>query len=257
MLRLKKQRKVKSVLKCGDCLDLFKTVPDKSVDLVLCDLPYGDTHNTWDKTIPIEPLFAEYKRVIKDNGAVILFAQNAFMGELISKNPKFFRYNLVWNKVRVTGFLNARVAPMRKHEDILVFYKKAPTYNPQMELGGSPSHSRGSKRENVVSTDKGLTYGKYNHKTYSDSTNSNLKYPTSIITISNKVTANRNHPSEKPVELMEYLIKTYTNEGDVVLDNAMGSGTVGVACKHLNRAFIGFELLDEYFKVAQKRIVEE
>lgn len=240
----------------GDCLKLMEEVEDNSIDMILCDLPYGKvTHNKWDNIIPFDDLWKEYKRVIKEHGAITLFGQNAFSAKLILSNEGMYRYTLVWDKVRTTGFLNANRMPLRKHEDILVFYKKLPTYNPQMTEGGEPSHSRGKKWENKGnSMDDGKIYGSYNHVNYTKSQDSNMKYPTSIITVSNIVNKDRLHPTQKPVALLEYLIRTYTNENETILDNCMGSGSTGVACVNTNRDFIGMELEEKYFDIAKERI---
>ena len=240
----------------GDCLELMQKLPDKSIDMICADLPYAKTHNHWDTIIPFTNLWAEYKRVIKDHGAIVLFGQTDFSAQLIMSNPKMFRYTLIWDKVRTTGFLNAKRMPLRRHEDILVFYKKLPTYNPQMVEGGEPSHSRGKKYSNKGKIqDDGKIYGAYQHDYDSDATKTNMKYPTSILQFSNKVQGNV-HPTQKPVELLEYLIKTYSNPGDVILDNTMGSGSTGVAALNLGRKFIGIELDDKYFDIAKSRLEE-
>ena len=244
-------------IKQGDCLELMKEIPDKSVDMILCDLPYGATHNKWDSVIPTDKLWEQYSRVIKDNGAIVLFAQGLFTHKLVASNMKYFRYSLIWDKVRTTGFLNANRMPLRRHEDILVFYKSLPTYNPQMTEGGEPSHSRGTKwKDKGKAQDKGLTYGKYDHMDYSTSFDRTQKYPTSIIRVSNIVQKNL-HPTQKPLELCEWLVKTYTNENELVLDKCMGSGSTGVACIKTNRNFIGFELDDKYFNIAKERLEKE
>lgn len=237
-----------------DCLEIMPKLPDHSIDLVLADLPYAKTHNHWDSLIPFDSLWEQYNRIIKDRGAIVLFGQTDFSAQLIMSNPKMFRYTLVWDKVRTTGFLNAKRMPLRRHEDILVFYKKLPTYNPQMVEGGEPSHSRGKRWAGKGnSQDSGKIYGKYQHDYDAPSTHTNLKYPTSILRFSNKVQGNL-HPTQKPVDLLEYLIKTYTNEGMTVLDNTMGSGSTGVAAVNLNRNFIGIELDKKYFDIAKERI---
>lgn len=236
----------------------MKNIKDSSIDLILADLPYSNktTHNDWDKIVPFEPLWSEYKRIIKDHGAIVLFGQGKFSAQLIESQEKLYRYTLIWDKVRTTGFLNANRMPLRQHEDILVFYKKLPTYNPQMVEGGEPSHSRGSKWAGKgTSMDKGKIYGSYKHEDYTKAAQSNMKYPTSILTFSNVVNnGKRYHPTQKPVDLLEYLIKTYTNEYDVVLDNTMGSGSTGVAAMNTNRNFIGIELNQKYFDTAKERI---
>lgn len=238
----------------NDCLKILPTLPDHSIDLVLADLPYAKTHNRWDSIIPFDSLWEQYNRIIKDHGAIVLFGQTDFSAQLIMSNLKMFRYTLVWDKVRTTGFLNAKRMPLRRHEDILVFYKKLPTYNPQMIEGEEPSHSRGKKwSDKGNAQDGGKIYGKYQHDYDVPSTHTNLKYPTSILSFPNKPQG-RLHPTQKPVKLLEYLIKTYTNPNMIVLDNVMGSGSTGVACKNLNRNFIGIEKDPDYFKLAEERI---
>jgi site-specific DNA-methyltransferase (adenine-specific) len=237
----------------GDCLELMKDIPDESIDMILCDLPYAKTHNEWDSVINMSKLWEQYNRIIKENGAIVLFGQTDFSAKLIVSNLKMFRYTLVWDKVRTTGFLNAKRMPLRQHEDVLVFYKKLPTYNPQMTEGGEPSHSRGNKFKDAGSIqDKGKVYGNYDHANVGD-TKRTTKYPTSILKFPNKVVGNL-HPTQKPVALLEYLIKTYTNENEIVLDNTMGSGSTGVAAINTNRNFIGIELDEEYFNTAKNRI---
>lgn len=248
----------------GDCLVQMKNIPDKSIDMILCDLPYevlhkNNPHAQWDRKIPFDKLWEQYNRVIKDNGAIVLFAQGMFTAELMMSNPKMWRYNLVWDKCRVTGFLNANRMPMRCHEDICVFYKSLPTYNPQY-TDGEPNHSRG----NGVHKDTNRCYGKfkadYKGRTYESvprvesTVPEGKKLPRSIISIKKEHESTVYHPTQKAVALLEYLIKTYSNEGETILDNTMGSGSTGVAAKLLNRNFIGIEMNEEYFKIAQQRI---
>ena len=228
----------------GDCLDLMKNIADKSVDMVLCDLPYGTTQNKWDSVIPFEPLWEQYFRVCKENAAIILFSQMPFTAKLYMSNPKYFRYEWIWNKKLSTGFLNANKMPLKQHENILVFYKKLPTYNPVMETRGRV-RSKGTGGKDSTNYRKGI--GRVEHK-------NNTYYPTSIIAFSNADNAKKVHPTQKPVELLEYLIKTYTNGNETVLDNCMGSGSTGVACLNTNRNFIGIEKDDKYFEIAKKRI---
>lgn len=242
----------------GNCLVKMQNIPDKSCDLILCDLPYGqlnkgNKHAAWDVVIPFEPLWEQYKRIIKDNGAIILFAQGMFTAQLMMSNPKIWRYNIVWNKSRVTGFLNAKRMPLRIHEDICVFYKKLPTYNPQMRKcrPHERNHGRGKMKDGSIVNN---CYGKFVAiPTYI----SDEKFPTSIINISKEHMNNGYfHPTQKPVRLLEYLIKTYTNEGDTVIDNCMGSGSCGVAAVNTNRKFIGIELDENYYNIAKQRIEE-
>lgn len=239
----------------GDCLAEMQKIADKSVDMILCDLPYevlnkGNKSAQWDRIIPFEPLWEQYCRIIKDNGAIVLFAQGMFTAQLMMSNPKMWRYNLVWDKCRATGFLNANRMPLRYHEDICVFYKSLPTYNPQMEdlNGRERNHPQGHGNHN----EKNQCYGnvKRINPTYEDK-----KHPRSIIKIKAiHCSEGQSHPTQKPVALLEYLIKTYTNEDDTVLDNTMGSGSTGVACVNTCRNFIGIELNDEYFNIASERI---
>jgi site-specific DNA-methyltransferase (adenine-specific) len=231
----------------GDCLEVMKQIPDKSVDMILCDLPYQKTQNHWDKVIPFDELWNEYKRIIKDNGAIVLFGQSNFTAELICSNLKMYRYSLIWEKTKAGGFLNANRMPLQAHEDIVVFYKKLPIYNPQM-MDGKPYVKK------AVTNGDGGNYGKF-ERVGKVNVNSGTRYPRSVIRFAND-NHNSLHPTQKPVELLEYLIKTYTNEGDTVLDNCMGSGSTGVAAKNLNRDFIGIELDENYFEIAKSRILD-
>lgn len=226
----------------GDCLELMKDIPDGSVDMILCDLPYGTTQNKWDSIIPLDKLWAEYERAIKDCGAIVLTAQTPFDKILGVSNIKNLKYEWIWKKNIATGHLNANKMPMKEHENILVFYKKQPTYNP-IFTEGTPYMN---KRKPI--NDNGSNYG-YIERT--DTINEGKRYPKSILCFDREIGL---HPTQKPVPLLEYLIKTYTNEGDVVLDNCMGSGTTGVACVNTGRNFIGIELDEEYFNIAQERI---
>ena len=234
----------------GDCLEEMKNISDKSIDMILYDLPYGTTKNKWDCIIPFDKLWGQYNRVIKDNGAIVLFGNGIFTAELIISNKKMWRYNLVWDKVLPSGFLNAKKMPMRNHEDVCVFYNKLPTYNPQMWIG-EECHSRGNvigKSQNDFS--RNTNYGDFS----AVETKGNLKYPKSILTFSKPHPSISIHPTQKPVELLEWLIKTYTNEGETVLDNCMGSGSTVVACVNTNRKFKGIELDKDYFIIAKDRI---
>ena len=230
-----------------DCLNIMPKLQEKSIDMILCDLPYGRTHNRWDSIIPFEDLWSNYERVIKDNGAIILFADGLFMAQLMLSNSKLWKYNLIWDKVLTSGFLNANKQPLRQHEEIVVFYKKQPTYNPQ-KTRGKKNHSKGEVKDSCNNN--------YNDFDFVDNADilGDMKHPKSILTFSRPHSSVMVHPTEKPVELLEWLIKTYTNEQDVVLDNCMGSGSTGVACKNLNRNFIGIELEEKYFEIAKKRI---
>lgn len=235
----------------GDCLELFGRVKDHSIDMILADLPYGMTANKWDSVIPLQPLFEQYERVIKDRGVVLLFGMGKFGASLIMNAPKKmpYRYEWIWQKIMPVGFLNCRKMPLRAHENIYVFYKHLPTYNPQMRTGFKPYY-RG------YDADKGgRNYGELSGN-YNPRKSNGDRFPVDVITFSN---GNNHyvHPTQKPVDLLQYLIKTYTDEGMTVLDNCMGSGSTGVAAKQLNRNFIGMELNKEYFEIAKQRIKED
>lgn len=234
----------------GDCLEVMRQIPDKSVDMILCDLPYGITTCKWDTIIPFEPLWAEYERVIKDNGAIVLTASQPFTSALVMSNPKLFRYALVWDKVNISSPLLAKKQPLKSHEDILLFYKKQPTYNPQMTRG--VKWKRGGKSQAPI---KYLDETREFRRDFCDD-KTDLKYPKSIMTFSNADRTNKVHPTQKPVALFEYLIKTYTNEGETVLDNCLGSGTTAIAAINTNRQFIGIEREPEYVEIANRRIAE-
>ena len=234
----------------GDCLDLMGNIPDKSIDMILCDLPYGKTQNKKDVRLPFDRLWNIYKRIIKNNGCIALFGQGTFYVDLVNSNPKMFRYDLAWNKQLTSGFLNANRMPLRQHEQIAIFYKKMPTYNPQFSKG-KPLHSRGTSYKNKEA--KNQNYGKFG-VTDDIRAGSTDKYPTSILCFSKPHPSAALHRTEKPIALLEYLIKTYTNEGDTVLDNCMGSGSTGVACVNTGRDFIGIELDENYFNIAKNRI---
>jgi DNA modification methylase len=235
----------------GDCLEKMKDIPDGIVDMILCDLPYGMTQCKWDSIIPLEPLWEQYRRIVKSDGAVVLFSAQPFTSILICSAIDIFKYDWCWQKPRGTGHLNAKKQPMRDKEDICVFYKEQCTYNPQMTKGTPYKDKAGKDHSNNTSMSD--CYGKYTN--YRE-VNTGFRYPKQIIQFG-VVERGAIHPTQKPVPLMEYLIKTYTNEGELVLDNCMGSGTTGIACKNLNRNFIGIELDPEYFKIAEKRINEE
>ena len=228
-------------LRQGDCLELMKDIPDKSIDMILCDLPYGTTRNKWDSVIPLDKLWEQYERIIKENGAIILFSQMPFTAELTHSNLKLFKYEWIWEKDNGTGFLNAKKKPLKIHENILVFYKKLPTYNPQMRTGFKPYKCKQGRHS--------TNYGLYEQGYITESNGE--RYPIDIIEFKKDSGL---HPTQKPVALLEYLIKTYTNEGETVLDNCMGSGSTGVACVNTNRNFIGIELDEKYFEIAKQRI---
>ena len=241
----------------GDCLELMKTIDDKSVDMILCDLPYGTTACKWDNVKPFEPLWEQYNRIIKDNGAIVLFGSEPFSSKLRLSNLKMYKYDWVWVKSRALGFTNAKNKPMNKHELISVFSKgtcangskNKMIYNPQglIPYGKTVSGIKDCKADRE---EGGHKFARKSHKQsyVQEFTN----FPTQILNFANK--GNTVHPTQKPVALLEYLIKTYTNEGETVLDNCMGSGSTGVACKNLNRGFIGIEKDDNYFNIAKNRI---
>ena len=238
----------------GDCLEKMKDIPDGSIDMILCDLPYGTTACKWDTIIPFEPLWEQYKRIIKDRGAIVLFGSEPFSSYLRMSNIRQYKYDWIWEKDKGTNFALANKQPLRKTENIIVFYKKQPFYNSQGEkldkpykhtLPISKSDSSGGAVEHNLNSNGTRKYAYYTH-----SKKHNLLY------VARESQVNSLHPTQKPVALLEYLIKTYTNEEETVLDNCMGSGSTGVACKNLNRNFIGIELDPEYFKIAEKRINE-
>ena len=229
----------------GDCLEVMKEIPDKSIDMILADLPYGTTACKWDTIIPFEPLWEQYKRIIKDNGAIVLTASQPFTSALVMSNTKMFKYEWIWDKITGRGHLVAKKRPMAQHENILVFYKNAPTYNPQMVKMDKPQ--KGSSIESSRTKIIGGRTSKQKEviiRTH--------KYPKTIIT--QGVDGKYVHPTQKPVALFEYLIKTYTNEGDIVLDNCAGSGTTAVACINTKRNFILIEKEPEYVDIANKRL---
>lgn len=234
----------------GDCLKVMKQIPNESIDMICCDLPYGTTQNKDDIIIPFEPLWNEYERIIKENGCIALFAQGLFYVDLVNSNRKLFRYDLVWDKVLTSGFLNAKRMPLRQHEQIAIFYKKLPTYNPQF-TEGKPLHGKGKSYMNKEL--KNQNYGQF-HATEDLRKGSTEKYPTSILRFPKPHPSVAKHRTEKSIECLEWLIKTYTNEGNIVLDNCMGAGSCGIACKNTNRDFIGIELDENYFNIAKDRI---
>lgn len=234
----------------GDCLEVMKDIPDGSVDMICADLPYGTTNCRWDTIIPFEPLWAHYKRIIKKNGAIVLTASQPFTSALVMSNAGWFKYAWVWDKVnRPTGHLNAKKQPMRITEDVLIFSRGTVAYNPQMVDGEPYTAKHGA-------TDEGASSDNYGKQRVTLTVCDGKRYPRNLLAIKadERGTVGRIHPTQKPVALMEYLIKTYTNPGDTVLDNVMGSGTTGVACKNLGRNFIGIEKDEKYFSIAKSRI---
>ena len=226
----------------GDCLEKMKEIPDKSIDMILCDLPYGATQNKWDSVIPFEPLWEQYHRVCKPNVAIVLHCQQPFTTQLIISNPKEFKYCWIWYKHYARGFLNAKKRPLKVHEDIAVFYRKQCIYNPQMKKGKLRSKGNSEKQRGC--------YGNYNAvRTVND-----IYYPQSILNFAGCANSELLHPTQKPVPLLEYLIKTYTNEGETVLDNAAGSMSTVIACINTNRNCIAIEKDEHYFSVGCKRV---
>ena len=229
----------------GDCLEIMKEIPDGSVDLILTDPPYGTTQCKWDSVIPFEPMWAELKRVIKPNGAIVLFGVEPFSSLLRCSNIKDFKYDWVWEKSKATGFLNSKRQPLRAHEIISVFYSKPPTYAPQMTEG--VAYNKGVRKEQTQND----VYGSFDQvEVKSDG----LRFPRSVQYFKTAESEGGFHKTQKPVALLEYLIKTYTNEGETVLDFTMGSGSTGVACLNTNRKFISVEMNEEYFNIAKDRI---
>lgn len=230
----------------GDCLVEMSKIEDKSVDMILCDLPYGVTNIKWDSVIPFVPLWEQYKRIVKDNGAIVLTATNPFAAALIMSNPTWFKYDIVWHKNCPSSPALAKKQVMRQHELVLVFYNKQCVFNPQREEYSESSKNRIKYSFNV---DKKSEH--YDLKEIG--IRGEMRYPNSVQKIIRQTGL---HPTQKPVALMEYLIKTYTNEGETVLDNCMGSGTTGVACKKTGRNFIGIEKDEKYFELAVRRVSE-
>tara|TARA_R110002049_G_scaffold13187_1_gene57710 strand:+ start:72 stop:797 length:726 start_codon:yes stop_codon:yes gene_type:complete len=234
----------------GDCLEEMKKIESNSVDAVICDLPYGTTQNKWDTIIPFDLLWSELNRVVKINGAIVLFGAEPFSSALRISNIKNYKYDWVWKKNLKTGFLNAKKMPLLNNELISVFYRKPPTYNPIMEK--RTTVKAGNKKHSTATNN----YGDYS-KTFNDN-QTDFIYPSRVIEnikcVHNSSNDKVNHPTQKPVELCEYLIETYTNEGETVLDMTMGSGSTGVACKNIKRDFIGIEMNDKYYDIACKRV---
>lgn len=231
----------------GDCLEVMKGIADESVDCVICDLPYGTTACAWDSIIPFEPLWAQYRRICKRNAPIVLFGNEPFSTKLRMSNFKCWKYDWIWNKVSKQGFLNAKRRPLKQHELISVFCLGVPAYYPQMVEIGKP-RTKGSYNKRRGDGDG--CYGKFaNQKSFN-----NVYYPSTILTFSNAVQAGKAHPTQKPLDLLRYLVRTYTREGEVILDNCMGSGTTCVAAAMEGRRFIGIEKDTDYFAVAQQRV---
>lgn len=238
----------------GDCIEIMTTLPDGCVDMVFCDLPYGTTQNSWDSPIPFDQLWSQYHRIVKENGAIVLTAQPPFDKVLACSNLKEFKYEWIWEKNKATGHLNAKKMPMKAHENILVFYRKLPTYNPQMTQGHKPMNAVLPK-DNLPAPDRKRNY---NHvdKRLGNTGGTTVRYPRDVqkFPVINNDNPLKFHPTQKPVDMIEYFIKTYSNEGDVILDNCMGSGSTVIACMNTSRNYIGIENDPEYFNKAQEWI---
>ena len=242
----------------GDCLELMKDIPSGSIDMILCDLPYGTTACKWDTIIPFEPLWEQYKRIIKPNGAIVLFGSQPFTSALVMSNPKWFKYELIWDKERTSNPMLAKIQPMKTHENILLFAFGKTIYNPQFT---------NKKNSETIKRDKrrvGYNESKSEHfdLKYTTRNSNEYKYPESVLRINRDNGNNQfkkgtvKHPTQKPVALFEYLIKTYTNEGDLVLDNTAGSGTTAIACLNTNRQFIVMEKEQKYYDIILKRVAD-
>ena len=230
---------------CGDCLEVMPLLPDKSIDMILCDLPYGTTACKWDTVIPFEPLWEQYERIIKDNGAIVLFGSEPFSSVLRVSNIKNYRYDWKWDKVKPSTGLHAKIMPLKDYEDIMVFYKKKAIYNPQMKEANI-------RIDKPRIANNGEAFG--GKEILRQHKNNGLSYPRAILRFSNANQNNRLHPTQKPVALFEYLIRTYTNEGETVLDNCMGSGTTAIAAINTGRFFIGIEKEPKYVEIARQRV---
>jgi site-specific DNA-methyltransferase (adenine-specific) len=260
-------------LRCGDCLELMKDIPDKSIDMILCDLPYGTTDCSWDEIIPFEPLWEQYNRIIKDNGTIVLFGSQPFTSSLIMSNIKNFKYEWIWEKQKASNFMSAKYQPLKYHENICVFSKSTHNYYPQkykvLEFE-EIKQMNDKELKQVFETRDYDRFGKVDRRKTINNPKTNkehigneiirirnaddgYRYPKSVLKINKEINTNL-HPTQKPVALLEYLIKTYTNENESVLDNCMGSGSTGVACVNTNRKFIGIELDEHYFEIAKERI---
>lgn len=235
-------------LMMGDCLERMAEIPDGSVDMVLADLPFGTTRCAWDSVIPLEPLWSHYRRVVKDAGAIVLFAAQPFTAALVMSQAKLFRYDWTWRKPKGTGHLNAKRQPLRDKEDIAVFYARQPTYNPQL-TAGTPYRDKAG-RNHASRSSMTDSYGAY---TNFRSANDGFRYPKQVLEFG-VVERGTLHPVQKPVDLLEYLIRTYSNAGEIVLDNAAGSFSTGVACINTGRRFIGIEKGESYFDIGRRRI---
>lgn len=238
----------------GDCLSVMDRIPDESIDMILTDLPYH-SHNhksSCNKTLDYEQMWEQYNRIIKPNGAIILMTQGKDMFNVYNSNPDMYRYDLVWNKMMPTGFLNCNRMPLRNHKNIMVFYKNTPKYNPQMkDAGENKTHHKGSN----INVGNNRTYGDF-RPTESDTCSNGLKHPSSVLEFQKPHPSKAIHNNELPVELCEWLIRTYTDSGDTVLDSCMGCGTTGIACQNIKRKFIGIELDKDYYMATVERLLK-
>ena len=234
----------------GDCLELMKDIPNGSIDMILCDLPYGTTQCKWDSIIPLNKLWEQYERIIKPNGAIILTSAQPFTSALVMSNTKLFKYDWVWRKPKGTGHLNAKKQPMRDKEDVLVFYKNQCTYNPQWTWGEPYTNLKSGKTAKPSTAE---VTGKYMNGAEFRNGSDGRRYPKQVQEFG-VVEGGTLHPTEKPVDLFRYFIRTYTNEGDIVLDNTAGSGTTAIACMEENRQFIVMEKEEKYYDIIKKRV---
>lgn len=239
----------------GDCFDIMPSIETHSVDLILCDLPYGLTPCAWDHAISLPKLWVEYKRILKEKGVVLLFGSQPFTAQLIQSNLEMFKYEWIYEKIAGSNFVNARKMPLKEHENVCVFYSKQPKYYPQLQERSEGGKKRLKTPYKSNSQTACEVFGNISRNVAGRDYDKNLRLPGSVQKFNNRAKGSRGlHPTQKPVELCEYFIKTYTDAGDTVMDNCMGSGTTGVACKNLNRHFIGIEKDDKFFQVAERRI---
>lgn len=232
----------------GDCLEIMKDIADKSIDCIICDLPFGTTKNRWDVIIPFDKLWEQYERIIKDNGAILLFGSQPFTSKLILSNEKMFRYDMVWDREKGKDFLNSNRKPLKSHEDICVFYKKQPTYNKQYWYADPYTRTKGKSKKS------GSQYNE--HELVDTSSQDGRRNPLTVLRFPYSAGHGTLHPNQKPIDLLEWLIKTYTNEGEVVLDNCMGSASTIIAAINTSRQWIGIERDDTYFEVAKERVIK-